>query len=531
MQPPPSPSTAHNHPLLQQLQKRPNLPSLKRLHALLITTGLALHTFPLSHLLSAASLLSPAYCLSIFNRIPSPTVFLFNTLISSFATAARPPHLAFSLYLRILGHQARPNSFTFPSLFKLCGSHRLCDPGRALHAHVLKFLDPPSDRFVQASLVSFYARIGRVDVARVLFDQIEEPDLACWNSVLAAYARSDIVNQCLGITDIVAGNAAELSSEALILFMKMQTSGVRPNEITIVAVISACANLGALFQGKWLHKYILTNNLEMNVFVATALTDMYAKCGCLDLAHQMFDKIPQRDTLSYNAIIGGLAIHGHGRLAVELFDKMKQEGLIPDDATFVVTLCACSHVGLVEEGKRVFWSMKEVYGVEPKLEHYGCLVDLLGRCGQLEEALEIVQSMLVKSNAVLWRSLLGAARVHGNLEIGKVALKSLLELEPETSGHYVLLSNIYANNNRWDDVNKVRRLMKQHGVNKMPGISLVEVNGAMHEFLTGDRTHPNSVDIYFKLEEEIFLLFEIIVYATYTMINLWIELTSIKLKI
>ncbi|KAA8548693.1 hypothetical protein F0562_000377 [Nyssa sinensis] len=167
----------------------------------------------------------------------------------------------------------------------------------------------------------------------------------------------------------------------------------------------------------------------------------------------------------------------------------------------VVTMFACSHVGLVDEGCKLFESMKDVYEIEPKLEHYGCLVDILGRAGQLKEAKERVQTMPLKPNAVLWRSLLGAARVHGNLEIGEVALKHLIQLEPETSGNYVLLSNMYASIDKWDDVNRVRKLMKDHGVNKMPGSSLVEINGAMHEFLMGDRTHPQSKQIYMKLEE------------------------------
>ncbi|KAK4775688.1 hypothetical protein SAY87_023649 [Trapa incisa] len=504
---PPSPSTAHNHPLLQLLRRCGDLPSLRQVHALLITTGLALHTFPLSRLLSAASRLSAAYSLSILDRITNPTVFLFNILISS-ATPHHPPELALSHYLRILASGRGlpapllfPNSFTYPSLFKLCRTYRLLDHGHAIHAHALKFLDPPFDHFVQSSLLCFYAITGRIDIVRILFDQIEDPDLACWNSVIDAYTRCDFVNKYIGITDTVGGNSAELSSEALSLFVKMLTCGVRPNEMTAVAVIIACANSGALYQGKWIHRYILKNGLKMNVFVATALIDMYSKCGCLDLAYQLFDKMPHRDILSYNAMIGGFAIHGHGHRALELFDKMKHEGLMPDNTTFVVTLCACSHVGLVEEGRRVFRSIKEDSGIDPKMEHYGCLVDLLGRSGQLEEALETVQSMPMKPNAVLWRSLLGAARVQVNLEIGEVALKNLLQLEPEISGNYVLLSNMYAASSRWDDASKVRQSMKDHGIDKVPGMSLVEIDGTIHEFLTGDRAHPNSMEIYYKLEE------------------------------
>ncbi|XWS53905.1 hypothetical protein CRYUN_Cryun10bG0040500 [Craigia yunnanensis] len=200
-------------------------------------------------------------------------------------------------------------------------------------------------------------------------------------------------------------------------------------------------------------------------------------------------------------MIGGFAIYGYGHRALELYEKMKFQGLVPDDVTFIVTMYACSHVGLVEEGCKIFESINEDYGKEPELEHYGCLVDLLGRSGRVQEAEVKLREMPMKPNAILWRSLLGAARVHGNVEVGEVALKQLLELEPETSGNFVLLSNLYASFDRWEDVKKVRKLMKDHGINKMPGSSLVDVNGAMHEFLIGDKIHPCISEIYLKLEE------------------------------
>ncbi|KAF8394361.1 hypothetical protein HHK36_020569 [Tetracentron sinense] len=395
--------------------------------------------------------------------------------------------MAFSLYSHILTHKSlKPNNFTYPSLFKACGSHPWFDHGRALHTHVFKFLEPPYDHFVQASLLNFYSRYGKLSLSRYLFNQICKPDLATWNSILAAYARNTSI---------------DLSVDALFLFNEMQNSLIRPNEVTIVALIGVCADLGALSQGTWAHAYVLRSNLRLNRFVGTALIDLYAKCGCVDLANQVFDQLPHKDTLCYNAMIRGLAIHGHGRKAVDLFDKMRWEGVRPDDVTLVVVMCACAHVGLVEEGLKCFESMKEVYGIEPKLEHYGCLVDLFGRAGRVREAEEMVRMMPMKPNAVLWRSLLGASRLHGNLELGEVALKHLIQLEPETSGNYVLLSNIYASINRWDDVSRVRKLMKDHGVDKTPGCSLIEIGGAMHEFIMGDKTHPHSKEIYLKLEE------------------------------
>ncbi|KAG4394948.1 hypothetical protein GLYMA_20G132900v4 [Glycine max] len=200
-------------------------------------------------------------------------------------------------------------------------------------------------------------------------------------------------------------------------------------------------------------------------------------------------------------MIGGFAVHGHGNQALEMYRKMKLEGLVPDGATIVVTMFACSHGGLVEEGLEIFESMKGIHGMEPKLEHYRCLIDLLGRAGRLKDAEERLHDMPMKPNAILWRSLLGAAKLHGNLEMGEAALKHLIELEPETRGNYVLLSNMYASIARWNDVKRVRMLMKDRGVDKLPGFSLVEINGAMHEFLTGDKAHPFSKEIHLKIGE------------------------------
>ncbi|GMH08479.1 hypothetical protein Nepgr_010319 [Nepenthes gracilis] len=337
-------------------------------------------------------------------------------------------------------------------------------------------------------------------MSRYLFDQIRQPDLVSWNTMLAAYAHC-------GASDVTSANGfssvqnAELSVEVLHLFSRMQASSIRPNELTIVALISACADLGALSQGIWAHAYVLKNKLGLNHFVATALIDMYAKCGCLGMAHQLFDEFPQKDELCYNAMIQGLAIHGYGHSALDLFKMMKLKGLAPDSVTLLVTLSACSHSGLVEEGCKLFESMRKEYGIEPKLEHYSCLVDLLGRAGRLKEAEDRIQRMPMKPNAILWRSLLGAAKLHGNLAVGEVAVKHLIELDPQTSGNYVLLSNIYARIDKWEDVNRVRRLMKDRGIDKMPGNSWIEIDGAMHEFLMGDRTHPRLKEIYLKLEE------------------------------
>ncbi|XP_026405684.1 pentatricopeptide repeat-containing protein At5g43790-like [Papaver somniferum] len=490
-----------NHPTLILLGNCKSLTTLKKIHAQMITTGLILHTFPLSRILLYSSTLSLTYSLTIFNQIINPSIFLYNTLISSFASNNNP-QIAFSLYSQILTHKTlKPNNFTYPSLFKACGSHpSWLHHGIALHTHVLKFLEPHTfDHFVQASLVNFYSKFGNLGLSRFLFNQIKKPDLATWNSILAAYANPTTTYTTT--TSVDEQDTTGLAIEVLCLFNEMLLAQCRPNEVTLVAVITACAKLGAFTQGSWAYSYILRNNLKLNRFVITSLIDMYAKCGWLDFAKQLFDQIPDKDVLCYNVMIRGFAVHGYGHQALSLFNEMKVAKVQPDDVTFVVALCACAHVGLVEDGYSCFNSMKDVYGIEPKVEHYACLVDLLARGGLLDEAHRTISTMPMKPNAVLWRSLLGASRVHENLGLGELALRNLIELEPRTSGNYVLLSNMYAKINRWDSVKEVRKAMKNLGVSKLPGSSLIEIDGVLHEFLMGDKTHPSSKEIYVKLEE------------------------------
>ena len=281
----------------------------------------------------------------------------------------------------------------------------------------------------------------------------------------------------------------------------MLESSTRPNEITLVAVVSACGDLGALAHGVWAHAYVVRNGLSINRFVGTALGEMYAKCARLDLAEQVFDALLQRDTMCYNAMIRGLAIHGCGRRAVDLFHRMRTEGVQADDVTIVVVMSACAHAGLISKGLEFFDRMHKDFGIEPKDEHYGCLVDLLGRAGRLDEAEKVIMEMPIKPNAAVYRSLLGACRLHGNLELGERLSAQLLQLDPNHGGNYVLQSNLYANISRWDDVGRVRKVMKDKGISKTPGLSLVEMNGTIHEFVMGDRSHPRYNEIYAMLDE------------------------------
>lgn len=247
--------------------------------------------------------------------------------------------------------------------------------------------------------------------------------------------------------------------------------------------------------------YMLKVGLTGNMHASNSLLDLYAKCGSIREAQKVFEELEEKSVVSWTCIIVGLAVNGFGKKALELFKQMERERLVPTEITFVGVLYACSHCGMVDDGFEYFRRMKEEYGIMPQIEHYGCMVDLLGRAGKVKEAYEYIRKMPMQPNAVIWRTLLGACTIHGHLALGEVARTHLLELEPRHSGDYVLLSNLYASERRWSDVQKVRKTMLKEGVRKTPGYSLVELGNRVYEFVMGDRSHPQSEQVYAKLAE------------------------------
>lgn len=293
--------------------------------------------------------------------------------------------------------------------------------------------------------------------------------------------------------------------EALSLYNEMQTSGLKPDVFTVVALLTGCAQLGALEQGRWILGYIEDHNIRMDAVVGTALIDMYAKCGFIEKSMEIFLKVDERDRSIWTAIICGLALNGQTNKALELFSEMKLAGVKPDDITFIGVLSACNHAHMVDEGRSYFESMKTIYQIEPKLEHYGCLVDLLGRAGKISEAEDIVEKIPNIDNVddllPLWGSLLGACKIHGNVETSERIANRLSAKESNNSGILTLLANIYAAAERWEDVNRVRRKMKSLGVQKLPGCSSIELNGVVHEFHVGGSSHPEISNIYSLLND------------------------------
>lgn len=286
-------------------------------------------------------------------------------------------------------------------------------------------------------------------------------------------------------------------NEAIMVFRRMQLENVKPDEIAILAVLSACADLGALHLGEWIHNYIEKHKMRKIVPLYNSLIDMYAKSGNISKALQLFGNMKHKTIITWTTMIAGLAFHGLGKEALHVFSCMEKEGRVkPNEVTFIAILSACSHVGLVELGRDYFKSMRSKYGIEPKIEHYGCMVDLLGRAGHLQEAKELVRMMPFEANAAIWGSLLAASTRCGDAELAAEALRHLILLEPHNSGNYSLLSNTYAALGRWGESRMVRKVMRDTGVAKVPGISFIEVNNRVYEFIAGDSSNIYFVGIF-----------------------------------
>uniref|UniRef100_A0A7N1A7P0 Pentatricopeptide repeat-containing protein n=1 Tax=Kalanchoe fedtschenkoi TaxID=63787 RepID=A0A7N1A7P0_KALFE len=310
-----------------------------------------------------------------------------------------------------------------------------------------------SDAHVVNGLVRGYSVASDLKDARKVFDEMTARNVSIWTTLISGYAQ----NFC--------------SNEALRLFDQMIGEGFEPNGATLASVLSACARSGALDLGARVHEYMKEKGVEVGVILGTALVHMYAKNGVMDMARELFKGMENTNIMTWNAMICGLATHGHANEAIDLFQKLESEGKVPNSVTFVGVLTACCHAGFLDIGRKYFKSMKTVYDIVPGVEHYGCMVDLLGRSGQLLEAEELIHDMTCKPDVVVWGALLGACRNYGSIEIAERTVKGILALEPENDGVYVVLSNMYAEAGRWEDVARLRTDMKEQNLNQPRGWS------------------------------------------------------------
>ncbi|TKY63708.1 Pentatricopeptide repeat-containing protein mitochondrial [Spatholobus suberectus] len=412
------------------------------------------------------------------------------------------------LYREMEAEKVKPNEITMIGIISSCSQLQDLNLGREFHRYIkehgLELTIPLNN-----ALMDMYMKCGDLLAARVLFNNMAHKTLVSWTTMVLGYARFgflDVARELLykiPEKSVVPWNAiisgclqAKNSKEALALFHEMQVSKIEPDKVTMVNCLSACSQLGALDVGMWIHHYIEKHNLFLDVALGTALVDMYAKCGNIARALQVFQEIPQRNCLTWTAIICGLALHGNARDAISYFSKMIRSGLRPDEITFLGVLSACCHGGLVEEGRKYFSQMSSKFNISPQLKHYSCMVDLLGRAGHLEEAEELIRNMPITADAAVWGALFFACRVHGNVLTGERAALKLLEMDPQDSGIYVLLASLYSEAKMWKEARNVRKIMKERGVEKTPGCSSIEINGIVHEFVARDVLHPQSERIF-----------------------------------
>ncbi|CAL5326633.1 unnamed protein product [Camellia sinensis] len=485
---------------------------IKQIQSHLIVSGTISDPFAAAKLIAFCAIshrgdLSHGY--NLFRLLRHRSTFIWNTIIRAFVDKNRASK-ALSIYKQMVQSGFLPNNYTFSFLLRACAELSECSLGLIYHAQSIK-LGWESYDFVQNGLIHLYATCSCMDLAFKLFDSSLNRDVITWTVVINGFVKSGQVVIARELFDkmpekneiswsaMITGYAQVGSfKEALELFNDMQIAGIKPNHAGLVGALSACAFLGALDQGRWIHAYIDKHKLKLDIVLGTALVDMYAKCGCMEAACRVFDDMPNRDVYAFTSLISGLANHGQSASAIELLTRMKNEGVKPNEVTFICILSACSRMGLVEEGLRIFESMSNVYGIEPGVEHYGCIVDLLGRVGMLEQAKKVVREMPMEPDSYVLGALLNACRVHGDVELGKEMVDGLVERSLDHGGVHVLLSNIYASANQWGYVEKIRKGMEEKNVKKVPGCSLIEVDGVVCEFKAGNRTHV--------LMEEIILL-------------------------
>ncbi|KAG2293232.1 hypothetical protein Bca4012_005826 [Brassica carinata] len=429
-----------------------------------------------------------SYAAAVFSFITNPSTFCFNTIIRVYSLHAPslPPH---GFFVQMRRRSVPPDFHTFPFVFKACAKKNVSFTlVEALHCQALRF-GLLSDLFTLNTLLRAYS--ASVDRALQLFDENPQRDVVTFNVLIDGLVKAREVFRARELFDsmpfrdlvswnsLIAGYAQmNCCREAISFFDEMIASGFKPDNVAIASTLSACAQSGDLEKGKAIHDYVKRNRLFVDSFLATGLVDFYAKCGFIETAMEIFSLCSDKTLFTWNAMITGLAMHGYGELTVDYFRTMVSSGIKPDGVSFISVLVGCSHAGLVDEAKKLFDQMGSLYDVDKEMKHYGCMADLLGRAGLIEEAAEMIERMPKdggnREKFLAWSGLLGGCRIHGNIEVAEKAAERVKKLSPEDGGVYKVMLEMYANAERWEDVVKVRAVMERdERVNKSAGFSTV----------------------------------------------------------
>ncbi|XP_077247638.1 tetratricopeptide repeat (TPR)-like superfamily protein [Tasmannia lanceolata] len=409
---------------------------------------------------------------NLFEKMSNRDVISWSSMVACYAQNGKVIE-ALELFNEMMEKQFKPNSVTVVSALQACGA--ACDlrEGRRLHEFAAQN-GFELELAVSTALVDMYMKCSSPEDAINLFHRMPNKDVVSWAALISGYAQNGLANESLGE------------------FQRMLLDGIRPDAVTLVKILTACSQLGIFQQALCLHGYLVSSGFDDNVFVGASLLDLYSKCGSLDNAIRVFERMGDKDVVVWSSMIAGYGIHGLGDEAIRIFNLMTQSFREPNHVTFVSILSACSHAGLIEEGKKIFDSMTSVYNVVPGSEHYSIMVDILGRKGELDRAMELINQMPIPVGPHVWGALLGGCRIHHNVEMGEIAARNLFKIDPNHTGYYVLMSNIYAVDGKWDNVAGVRSLMREKGLKRIPGRSLIEVGNEVNSFLSGDLSHPKS---------------------------------------
>ncbi|KAF8397005.1 hypothetical protein HHK36_018643 [Tetracentron sinense] len=399
----------------------------------------------------------------------------WNAMISGYSQGGCGEE-ALELFIQMCINDMESDLYTYCSVFNAISALKCLQFGRQVHGIVVKSGYDMRILSVNNAIIDAYVKCGSLEDAKKIFKKMEERDVVSWTTLATDH-------------------------EALNMFSQMRDEGFTPNQFTFASVLVGCSSLCLLEYGRQIHGLLCKARLDSEVCIESALIDMYAKCGDIIEGEKVFKRIVNPDVVSWTAIISGYAQHGCTNKALHLFRRMEKSGIKANTVTLLCVLFACSHGGMVEEGLRYFRLMEERYGVLPEMEHYACIVDLLGRVGCLDDAMEFINVMPIEPTEMVWQTLLGACRVHGNIELGERAAKQIFSIRPEYSATYVLLSNTYIEKGSFEDGFGLRKVMKERGVKKEPGYSWITVKNRVHKFYAGDQNHPKKNGIYAKLEE------------------------------
>ncbi|XP_007032614.2 PREDICTED: pentatricopeptide repeat-containing protein At5g15340, mitochondrial [Theobroma cacao] len=516
----PSFSPRYLRPFLRLCARQSALTIGKKLHALVLTTGVyrIRNSFLLNALLHLyASCGDTPAAHKLFDEIPpsSKDTADWTALMSSFSRDNMPLD-ALHLFAQMRGNSMEIDDVVMVCLFSACAWLRDVGVGSQVHGCVVKTGFQGRVKVCNA-VMDMYGKCGMVGEMRKVFGDMKEKSVVSWTVLLDGVLKWEGVRSGRVVFDempernevawtimIVGYMGSGLCREGFSLLSEMMFHwGFKLNHVTLCSLLSACAQSGDVLMGGWVHVYGLKMmGMEMDIMVGTALVDMYSKCGRVDTAVKVFECMPRRNLVAWNAMLSGLAMHGRGRVVVEMFPRMIEE-VKPDDLTFIAVLSACSHSGLVDQGSCYFDSLESVYGITPKIDHYACMVDLLGRAGRLEEAETLIKQMPIAPNEVVLGSLLGSCSAHGKLQLGEHALQRLIEMDPHNTEYHILLSNMYALAGKRDQANALRTVLKTKGIRKVPGMSSIHVDGQVHQFSAGDKSHSKTQDIYLMLDNMI----------------------------